>query len=97
MGDGCGQPWSGCLTRYQVASVGKLWFIVGCYLSHDDAATTNCIFMAIGHNPCGADILVAGYINTNLAETEGNSCGADIVVSIVTAGLEYMSTHFLSH
>ena len=80
-----------------MASVGKLWFIVGCYLSHDNAATTNRIVMAIGHNPCGAEILVAGYINTNPTATEGNICGADIVVSIVTAGLEYMSTHFLSH
>ena len=78
-----------------MASVGKLWFIVGCYLSHDDGATTNRIAMAIGHNPCGAEILVAAYINTNLAATEGNSCGADIVVSIVTSGMEYMSTHFL--
>ena len=51
--------------------------------------------MAIGQNPYGGALLVAGYINTNLAATEGNRCGADIVVSIETEGLEYMSAHFL--
>ena len=97
MGDGSGQTWPGCLPRYQVASVGKLWFNVGCYLAHYDAATTNRIVMSIGQNPCGDALLVAVYINTNLAATERNSCGEEIMVAIATAGLEYTSVQFLSH
>ena len=43
--------------------------------------------MAIGQNPCRAALLVARYINIDLAAMEGNICIAEIVVVIVTEGL----------
>ena len=96
-GGGSGQPWPGCIPIYQVESVGKRWFIVGCYLAPNNTATTNIVVMAIGQNPCRSALLVAGYFNTYLAAKEGNSCRLEIVAAIATAGIEYISSHFLPH
>ena len=97
MGGGSGQSWTGCLPRDQVASVGKLWFIVGCYLAPKNTATTNSVVVAIGQHPYRAALLVAGYFNTDMTVKDGNSCGSEIVAAIATAVLEDMSAHFLPH
>ena len=45
--------------------------------------------------PKGADLMVAGDMNANLAEPEGNRRGEDIAEAFATEGLEGMSAHFL--
>ena len=80
-----------------MASVGKLWFIVGCYLAPKNTATTNSVVVAIGQHPYRAALLVAGCFNTDITVKDGNSCGSEIVAAIATAGLEDVSAHFLPH
>ena len=39
------------MTRFQLASVSRIWFIFGCYLAPNDASTINRVVAAIGQRP----------------------------------------------
>ena len=50
---------------------------------------------ALKERPEGAELLVAGDMNVNLAEPEGDWREEDIAATLATEGLEDMSEHFL--
>ena len=68
---------------------------MGCYLAPDDTSTIERFVEALKERPKGAELLVAGDMNTNLADPEGDRRGEDIAEALVTEGLEDMSAHFL--
>ena len=41
-------------------------FISGCYLAPDDASNIQRVVTAIGHRPCGDEMMVAGDFNMDL-------------------------------
>ena len=80
---------------FQLATGERRWYIVGCYLAPDDTSTIERVVEAIRERPKGAELLVAGDLNVNLAYTEGDRRGEDITTTITTEGLEDMAPHFL--
>ena len=68
---------------------------MGCYLAPDDTLTIERFIAALKERPRGAELLVAGESNENLAEPEGDRRGEDIAAAMATEGLEDMSAHFL--
>ena len=49
----------------------------------------------IWRKPRGAELLVAGDFNVNIAAPEGDRRAEDITTELVTEGLEDMARHFL--
>ena len=79
----------------EVVSGRRRWYIVGCYITPDNAQTIERVVTALGDQPAGTALVVAGDLNTNLGEVEGDRRGAEISAALTEAGLEYMSAHFL--
>ena len=71
------------------------WFIVGCYIAPDDAQTIERVVKALGDQPKGTALVVAGDLNTDLGEMGCDRRGAEISAALTTAGLEDMAAHFL--
>ena len=67
-----------------------------CYIATDYVSTIEAVVAAIGQRPRGADLLVADNFNANLVSPDGNARDEEIVAAISTAGLEYMTTNFLT-
>ena len=65
----------------------RRWSIVGCYLAPDDTSTIERAVEALRDQTKGAELLVAGDLNTNLAAPEGDQRGEDIAETIATEGL----------
>ena len=82
------------MASFQLESVGRRWFIFGCYLIPDYASTIEFVVLAINQRPHGDALLVAGDFDANLAAQEGNRREEDIAASMATTGLEYMTTQF---
>ena len=72
-----------------------MWYIVGVYLAPEDMTTMERVGEAIRRKPWGAELLVAGDFNVNIAAAEGDQRVEDIAAELVTAGLEDMAQHFL--
>ena len=53
------------------------------------------VVAAIGKKPWGAELMVAGDFNANIAAPEGNRRAENIETDIATAGLEDMAQHFM--
>ena len=51
--------------------------------------------MALGDQPRGTILVVAGDFNTDLGETEIDGRGTEIVAALTEAGVEDMTAHFL--
>ena len=51
---------------------------------------------AIWRKPRGAELLVAGDFNVDIAAPEGDQRAEEISMELATAGLENMARHFLS-
>ena len=49
---------------FEVATGGRRWYIIGCYLAPDDARTIERVVTALGDQPRGTALLVAGDFNT---------------------------------
>ena len=81
---------------FQMVKGERRWYIVGCYLAPNDTSTIESVVAAIKECLRGAELLLAGGFNFNLAEPEGDRRGDDIVADMVTEVLEDMSEHFLS-
>ena len=79
----------------KVVSGRRLWFIVGCYIAPDDAQTIERVVKALKDQPQGTALIVAGDLNTDLGEMDGDRRGAEISAALTEAGLEDMATHFL--
>ena len=80
---------------FQLATGDLRWYIVGVYLSPNDTATMERVIEAIRSQPRGAELLVAGDFNVNLATPEGDRRAEDIATTLATEGLEDMAKHFL--
>ena len=80
---------------FEVVSGRRRWYIVGCYIDPDDAQTIERVVTAMGDQPKGTALVVAGDLNTDLGEMECDSRGAEISAALTEAGLEDMTAHFL--
>ena len=83
------------VVSFQLVTGARRWYIVGCYLAPDDTLTIEKFVKALKECPKGAKLLVAGDLNANFAEPEGDGKGEDIAAALVTEVLEDMSVHFL--
>ena len=68
---------------------------MGCYLAPDDTSTIERVVEALKECPKGSELLVAGDMNINLAEPEGDWREEDIASTLATEVLEDMAAHFL--
>ena len=80
---------------FQLATGARQWYIVGVYIAPEDTETMERIVEAIRRKPRGAELLVAGNFNVNIAAPEGDRRAEDIATELATAGLEDMARHFL--
>ena len=55
---------------FEVVSGWRRWYIVGCYIAPDDAQTIERVVTALGDQPKGTALVVAGDLNTDLGEME---------------------------
>ena len=81
--------------RFQLTLGGQQWYIMGCYMDPYDALTIEALFAAISQRPHGANLLVAGNFNANLAAPEGYARYEDIDVSFATEEAEDTGDHLL--
>ena len=68
---------------------------MGVYIAPKDTTTMEWVVEAIQRKPRGAELLVAGDFNVDIAAPEGDRRAEDIVAELATAGLEDMARHFL--
>ena len=80
---------------FQLATRAGQWYIVGVYLAPEDTTTMERVSKAILSKPRGAELLVAGEFNVDLASPEGDRRAEDIATLVATEGLEDMARHFL--
>ena len=52
---------------FQLATGARRWYIVGCYIKPDDTLMVERVVEALRERPKGAELLVAGDLNINLA------------------------------
>ena len=69
---------------FQIATWGRRWYIVRCYLAPDNTSTIESVVAALKERPRGAKLLLAGYFNVNLEEPEGDQREDDIVAAMTT-------------
>ena len=55
---------------FQMVTGERQWCIVGCYLAPDNTSTIESVVSALKECPRGAELIVAGDFNVNLAEPE---------------------------
>ena len=65
------------------------------YIASEDTETMERVVAAIGKNPRGAELMVAGDFNADIAAPEGNRRAENIATDIATVVLEDMAQHFL--
>ena len=61
----------------------------------DDARTIERVVTALGDQPRGTALIVAGDLNTDLGDMVCDGRGSEIAAAITEAGLEDMTAHFL--
>ena len=79
----------------QLAMGARWWYIVGVYLAPEDTTMMERVVEAIRRKPRGAELLVAGDFNVDIAAPEGDRRAGDIATELATEGLEDMARHFL--
>ena len=80
---------------FQLATGARRWYIVEMYIAPEDTTTMERVVEAIQRKPRGAELLVAGDFNVDIAAPEGDRRAEDIAAELATAGLEDMARHFL--
>ena len=80
---------------FQLSTGARRWYILGCYLAPDDTSKIEWVVEALRDRPKGAELLVEGDLNSNLAAPEGDRRAEDIAATIAMEGLEDMAQHFL--
>ena len=80
---------------FEVATGRRRWYIIGCYIAPDNARTIERVFTALGDQPRGTALVVAGDFNTDLGETASNGRGMEIEAALTETGVEDMMAHFL--
>ena len=80
---------------FQLATGARRWYIMGVYIAPEDTPMMDWVVELIWMKPRGAELLVAGEFNVNIAAPEGDRRAEDIATELATAGLEDMAWHFL--
>ena len=80
---------------FQLVTEARRWYIVVCYLASDDNSTIERVIEVLKERPKGAELRVAGDMNVNLADPEGDRREEGIAATLETEGLEDMAAHFL--
>ena len=80
---------------FEVATGRRRWYIIGFYLALNGAWTIERVVTAMGDQPRGTALVVAGDFNTDLGETASDGRGMEIVAALTEAGVEDMTAHFL--
>ena len=80
---------------FEVATGGRRWYIIGCYLTPDDARTIEREVTALGDQPIGTALIVAGDLNTDLGAPENDRRGTEIIAEMTEAGVKDMTAYFL--
>ena len=70
-------------------------YIIGCYIALDDVRTIERVVTALGDQPRGTALVVAGDFNTDLGEMASDGRGTEIAAALTEAGVEDMTAHFL--
>ena len=83
------------VASFHLATGERRWYIIGCYLYPDVASTIDCVVAALREFPQGLELLVAGYFNAYLEQTEGERREEEILAALAEARLEDMQVHFL--
>ena len=78
------------VVSFQMVTGRQCWHVVGCYISPIDASTIEVVAAAIRDKPYGAELLMSGDLNANLAEPEGTPQGDSITDELMVVGLMYM-------
>ena len=81
--------------NFEVVTEGRRWYIIGCYLAPDNARTIDRVVTAMGDQPRGTALLVAGDLNTDLGATDNDRRRSDIAAAMTEAGVEDITAHFL--
>ena len=61
---------------FEVVSGRRRWYIIGCYLAPDDTRTIEPVVTALGDQPRGTALVVAGDLNTDLGDVACDRRGA---------------------
>ena len=80
---------------FEVATGGRRWYIIGCYLAPDDAHTIERVVTVLGDQPHVTARVVAGDFNTDLGDTASDGRGTEIAETLTEAGVEEMTAHAL--
>ena len=80
---------------FEVAAGAWRWYIIGCYLTPDDAETIERVVTALGDKPRGTALIVVGDLNTDLGDTENGRRGSEIAAAMTEAGVEDMTANLL--
>ena len=83
------------IVSFHLAMGPRRWFVVGYYLTPDNATSIKRVVGTMAKRPRKADLLVVGYLNKKLADPEGNYKNDAITLALSYAGLKYMSVRFL--
>ena len=57
---------------FQMATGEQRWYIIRCYLAPNDTSTIESVVAALKDRHQGLDLLVAGDLNANLEQPEGD-------------------------
>ena len=80
---------------FEVVTGRRRWYIIGCYIDPDDNRTIERVVTALGDQPRGTALVVAGDFNTDLGEMASDGRGTEIAAALMEAGVEDMTAHFL--
>ena len=58
------RPYGPNVISFEVVTGRRRWYIIGCYLAPDDARTIERVVTALGDQPGGTALVVAGDLNT---------------------------------
>ena len=72
---------------FQLATGAQRWYIVGVYIAPEDTETMERVVAAVRKKPRGAELMVAGDFNADIAAPEGNRRAEKIATGIATSGL----------
>ena len=89
------RPYGPNVISFEVVTGRRRWYIIGCYLAPDNARRIERVVTAMGNQPRGTALIVAGDLNTDLGYMACDGRGAEIAAAITEAGLEDMTAHFL--
>ena len=60
---------------FKVVTGRRRWYIIGCYIAPNDARTIKWVVTALGYQPRGTALIVAGDFNTDLGEMASDGRG----------------------